>query len=531
MQLGIGLSVTGGGLSPTGWVARGLDGSPALIDADFQANRYWFNGQNYATETAWLTATGGTKSGITRTIGPYVFGAELLTDGSFTSGADSWALGPATAANGSLAQSAGELVVSFTAGASIRASRLMTVTANLAFVATGTLKSSSGLTSASLALSGVADLNASETTGFAAAPSTKSLVGGSAGSTSLYVGVSATYPATGNFHLDDFSVKQVYPYAGFSLSGLTAVVSGVTPSAASGNKVVAQWGTDSERNRVRIVWDATSHLRVIVTSGNSEQANLDLGVVNASTAFTVRLGVASDNVSATLDGAAPVTDTVATYPAMGRLWIARSVTGETWDGSVNRVSVFASRLDDAYLSTAATSFNVYGDSTANGDGASVAATKWYNLLATSYTPDRAVKGNGVSGQSISDMTTGVLADTKRRGWITVFYDRRNTGETADNYLAQLALATGHLTTGRFLIMPQVPMADGTEDPAYQAVLDDINGRLLVTYPGNTFDATTRDAFLAELAPGSTRSDGLHRNDTGQAIEESYIRTWLDGKGW
>jgi len=174
---------------------------------------------------------------------------------------------------------------------------------------------------------------------------------------------------------------------------------------------------------------------------------------------------------------------------------------------------------------------VYGDSTAAGAGNSSIPTQWYSLLYTGYTPDRIAYRNATGGQGIADMATGVIADEIHRDWLTIFYDRKNTGETADLWLEQIAIAVTHLQTNRFLIMPQVAYADGAEDANNQLILDEINTRIRATYPNNTFNAAEETAFLSDLSSSTTRSDGLHRNDVGQAIEANTIRAWLDNKGW
>lgn len=153
------------------------------------------------------------------------------------------------------------------------------------------------------------------------------------------------------------------------------------------------------------------------------------------------------------------------------------------------------------------------------------------MLAAAFNPDRAYFTDAVGGQGIATLRDRMLADVQRRDWPCIIYDRRNTGETAADYLAALAVSLGTLTTTRFLILPQVPYADGAEAAGYQAVMDAINAGIRAAWPSNTFSAGEEAAFLASLAPGSTRADGLHRNDVGQAIEAAAIKAWFDARGW
>jgi hypothetical protein len=105
------------------------------------------------------------------------------------------------------------------------------------------------------------------------------------------------------------------------------------------------------------------------------------------------------------------------------------------------------------------------------------------------------------------------------------------GETADDWIAAIGEAIAHRGNDRFLIMPQVPVSGGGEDGTTLPVLLEINQRIRETWPNNTFDAATEAEFLALLADDATRSDRIHRNDSGQAIEAEFIAAWLSGRAW
>ncbi len=212
-------------------------------------------------------------------------------------------------------------------------------------------------------------------------------------------------------------------------------------------------------------------------------------------------------------------------PGIGVVRLGRSFTGEAWTGDVKMFGLwFGSR---ALAIDPVQAFAIHGDSTGRGDGAT---TTWFAALAAGYSPVRAVYNDAASGQSVFTLRDRMLADTRRRDWPAILYDRRNTGETAAAYLEALETAVSTLT-GRFLILPQVAMADGAEASDVLAVHADINAGIRARWPGNTLDAAAEAALLDALAPGSTRSDGLHRNNAGQAIEAAAVRAWLDAKGW
>jgi hypothetical protein len=175
---------------------------------------------------------------------------------------------------------------------------------------------------------------------------------------------------------------------------------------------------------------------------------------------------------------------------------------------------------------------VVGDSTAKGDGADTAGGKWAAITAGGAVTTWTLSNAGVSGQSIADMVTGMQADTTHRRWFTAIVDKINVGETEVGYMASLAQAVSLIPSGRFYIHPQIPKTDGTEDSgAARDLLNAVNADIIATYPNNTLSSADQAALIAALADSTTRADGLHRNDKGQAIEAMFISSWLTRRGW
>ncbi len=340
------------------------------------------------------------------------------------------------------------------------------------------------------------------------------------------VGTLSNPGGTGQDDWDDFSVREIMPFAGWSPDGFSIFIRGVTPASTAGTQVLFQADAGgSERDRVRLTWGADEHLRLIVTRNNVEQANLGLGVVATSSAFEVRCSVSADEITGSLNGAPARLDAAASLPGIGMVRLGRSFTGETWTGDIKAFGLWFGAWSLVIDPTQA--FVVHGDSTARGDGAT---TTWFAALAGGYSPARAIHNDAASGQSVFTLRDRMLADTRRRDWPTIIYDRRNAGETAEDYLAALEAAVTTLT-GRFLILPQVAMADGVDDAGTLAVHAEINAGIRARWPSNTLDAAAEAALLSALEPGSTRSDGLHRNNAGQAIEAAAVRAWMDSHGW
>lgn len=171
----------------------------------------------------------------------------------------------------------------------------------------------------------------------------------------------------------------------------------------------------------------------------------------------------------------------------------------------------------------------YGDSTAKGDGADTAGGKFATML--SGDASQTLYNAGVSGQSMADMAAGVIADTSHRRWLTIFVDHANTGETLASYIASLRSAINAIGTYGFLIWPQMGVTDGSDDATMLQLRSDINAAIIANWPNNTFDATEQAALIAALSDSTTRADGIHRNDKGQAIECLFASSLLQRKGW
>lgn len=183
---------------------------------------------------------------------------------------------------------------------------------------------------------------------------------------------------------------------------------------------------------------------------------------------------------------------------------------------------------------------IHGDSTAQGariGGISVIwnlfpkldGIRWWNRLARSYDPPRQVFNDGAGGQTILALREKMEKDFVHRRDLTIIYDRRNAGEDPDFYIATLNAALATLQTRHFLILPQVGWATVKDED--WTVVQEINRRIVLKWPSNTFSPREAASFAKALASPSTRIDGLHRNALGQAIEARYIKAWIDARGW
>ncbi|MFN4091372.1 MAG: hypothetical protein ACK4FG_00585 [Brevundimonas sp.] len=519
-----------GGVSlDIGAAAPGLDaatrlGFPVAPDlyADFAGGDYRFGRVRHGGQAGWQAACGGGGSGWALTFGPVVTGAERLVNGGFDADLAGW--GAAGGFPASLSWQAGRLRNSYAGAGQTRFQTTVPTTPGRAYRLRGVLHattSGSCQVGASPAGAGVYGANIANLT----KPATGDVLFAADG-TGWQVGALSNPTGAGQDDWDDFSVREVMPFEGWSTDGFSVFVRAVAPASAAGTQVLFQADAGgSERDRVRLAWGADQRLRLVVTRNNGEQANLDLGVVAPSSAFEVRCSLAVDEIAGSVNGVPAKLDAAAALPGIGVVRLGRSFTGEAWTGDVKAFGLWFGARSLVIDPTQA--FVVHGDSTGRGDGA---ATTWFATLAAGYSPARAVYNDAASGQSVFTLRDRMVADTRRRDWPTILLDRRNGGETAADYLAALEAAVTTLT-GRFLILPQVPMADGAEAADVLAIHTAINDGIRARWPGNTFDAAAEAALLGALSPGSTRADGLHRNNAGQAIEAAAVRAWLDTKGW
>jgi len=184
---------------------------------------------------------------------------------------------------------------------------------------------------------------------------------------------------------------------------------------------------------------------------------------------------------------------------------------------------------------------VYGDSTAIGArtgihrvwnaAPSIDSGRWWQLLGKEMNPPRIVFNHGKGGQGVRELSESILPVSLPDA-VVIIYDRRNSGETPQEYLGFLEQAIAILGTSRFLIMPQVPQSESFPEEPHQALaMAEIDRQVAMRWPDNVFSPTERLDFLSRLAPDDTRHDGLHRNDKGHRIEASVIGEWLRTRGW
>lgn len=132
-----------------------------------------------------------------------------------------------------------------------------------------------------------------------------------------------------------------------------------TPSADQ-DGVLYQADDGTENNRIRFE-RISGNLHVIVTNGGTEQANLDLGALTDFTEFTVRAAFADNDIAASLDGGAVVTDSSATIPTgLTTRRYGKDTAGEHWNAWIRDIDEHDQRNTDTWLTSGGSAFSPLG---------------------------------------------------------------------------------------------------------------------------------------------------------------------------
>lgn len=495
------------------WVEPGV-----LRDADYENGRYYYNGKTYASVAAMAAAMGGTNSGNVLTVGPYLTG-NIVYASDFSSGIDGWTE-TTNPDNGSMAAVGGDLVSTVTTG-QYRVAKQVSVSRKAILAKARRVSSTTANPTLGCGnTGGMGGTNSGLAT--MSANGEYSTVGGT-DTSSAYIGFLMN--GAGALTADNVSGEVVIPYAGFTENQVRFERDFTSPSSFATQKMIAMWGISNATGQsVRVLVNTSGELRVIVNSGSAEVANLNLGVISTSTRYTLR-GTLSDNAfHANLDGGPLVSDTSGNFPPVGLFWDGRSYSGETFDGTIHHAKEWPTAASDPnMLVTPSRGLFIPGDSTGAGTGAT---TRWFDNFGS---PVRAVKNIAVGGETSTQMLARVQATAGfYHDWPMVIMDRPNTGEDAATWLANMKAAIAAWGPKVFIMPPAQDVPDtsiANIATVQAALLSDSD------FAGHTLGAVDQAAYLAAVNDAGTRSDGLHFDDDGQAIQQTYIEDFFTDAGW
>jgi hypothetical protein len=142
--------------------------------------------------------------------------------------------------------------------------------------------------------------------------------------------------------------------------------------------------------------------------------------------------------------------------------------------------------------------------------------------------------DAASGESTAQMLARVKENLAHRDQTTIFMDRPNTAESAETWKANMKAAVALLSTDHWLVVPPVVDSPAGQPSDMNDAIRAVQTELLHDdfFAGHTFDADTLASYAAALDRDDLRDDkGLHFNDGGQAIQASYIESWLSARDW
>ena len=129
----------------------------------------------------------------------------------------------------------------------------------------------------------------------------------------------------------------------------TVVIEGRAASVL-GSQVLWHWDDDSEANRYRIIRDASGNARLIVTTGGTDNVNLNMGSLANNTDYRIAASFKSGSYSASLNGAAAATSSYAgSLPTVSKMRVGQSKTGDQASATIARVRILPKSYGPADL--------------------------------------------------------------------------------------------------------------------------------------------------------------------------------------
>lgn len=125
-----------------------------------------------------------------------------------------------------------------------------------------------------------------------------------------------------------------------SPTAITKVLEGRT-AKGTGTQVLWQIDDNTANNRITVLRNTSSQIRVQVVTGGSTVADLNVATVGHDTEFKIALRAATNNYAASVNGGTVATDTAGTMPSgLTRERWGRDTAGNEWFGDMARSTEF-----------------------------------------------------------------------------------------------------------------------------------------------------------------------------------------------
>lgn len=402
------------------------------LDADFTTGQYGFAGRAFTDQSQFRQAIGGTVSPTGHLfIGPYIApeAPELLSDGNFVAGTpNDW-----TSVGSTVAVASGALRVTGAGGSGSGAYRTIAGlinTAGRAYRLAGQVwRGTATSVTLGLGAGGGGTANYAQTANLAnTSPEAVSLYcGGFATGTASIAVRHQVNPSTGTYFADDLSLREALPYAGFRPGNLCGIIEATTPASGGTGGIVFQADDNAEfnanwfeRNFIRIIWDASLHIRLVVSFGGTgsqvEQTNIDLGVVAAGAKFSVAFSARDGEYRAAFVGQPAQKALGGTFPGLAAIRFGRgrsAVTG-LWTGAISRIRLYPYAMgEEAFAAfSSGEAIAAWGDSLTAGAGStggSTGAATYPAVAQTLFSPPRVVHRQAMGGQTSTQIAARINA--------------------------------------------------------------------------------------------------------------------------
>lgn len=341
----------------------------------------------------------------------------------------------------------------------------------------------------------------------------------------LWAGMVSQGSAVAGFNrFKNLSVKEVWPYSGFTVGSISGRIRAIAPADTSGTKVLIEWddnaangsvNTPFERNIVRIVC-ASGRMRLQVyyhsTIGTINTAcNLDLGAVSPGQAIDITYAVTTNLAAAQMVGGTLQTSAIAYMPGIAYMRLHTPQSGSilaAWDNT----STWLTAYNDFRLvpGTVLAKYFLEGDSYPAGYKATFAAQS-----------GRAIAGNPIGGSTMTLIRDRCLAyTTPNRSIPALIHDGDPNGHetlVADEVAKYVAIDDAWIAP--IVFFTPLKRENTVSDNPYR---EDLRVALMAQFGANVIDtnaiaagqATGSAADLAALAagyapPSTLNADKVH----------------------
>lgn len=305
-----------------------------------------------------------------------------------------------------------------------------------------------------------------------------------------------------------------------------------TAPGASGTQTLWQWDSGSDTSHRLVIYrDTSKHLHCAAYYGNVAQCNIDLGVVENSTDFTVDFRW--DSYAAALNDTAAITSVGGLIPPF--LTTQRRgggvSAGSEWFGTIKSIA----RWDAVQY--AARTIHGEGDSYMAGAG----GVSMFETLAA----EDSCQGirTGIGGSTLQQALTRIQAlGPKERNLDLIVWDGSPNGyNSTAEYLATFAAIAAAWGNGRFIFVP--PVKRNANSSQEKTDIQTIRTAMLSTWPDNTVDAQqiladagdpVGDAtdILNDVVPTSLlQGDGTHLTQAGMDPVVAAVSALRTTNGW